>query len=57
MMSRMRTALKFMTYGILVGILFTPRSGSETRRELMRWATSTTRGLVGGRGGRMGAQP
>jgi len=55
MLSRMRTALKFMTCGILVGILFAPRSGSETRRELTRWATSSTRelfgGLVGGIGG------
>ena len=56
MLSRTRTALKFMTYGIVVGILFAPRSGADTRRELMHWATSTTRELFGGLAGGMGRE-
>lgn len=30
-MSRIRTAVKFFTYGLLIGVLFAPSSGAETR--------------------------
>lgn len=33
-MSRLRTAAKFFTVGLLVGLLFAPRSGEETRHKL-----------------------
>jgi len=56
MLTRMRTALKFMTYGLVIGLLFAPRRGTDTRRELVRWATSTVRDLPGGIRGAMGAQ-
>lgn len=46
MLSRMRVALKFMTYGILLGVFFAPRSGSETRREVGSWVSSFTKGLM-----------
>ncbi len=45
MLSRVQTALKFMTYGILIGIFFAPDSGAETRRKIMNWATSSFREL------------
>lgn len=48
MLDKMRVALKFMTIGILVGIFFAPRRGSETRHDLLHWTRSTTRGLFGG---------
>ncbi len=48
MLSRMRVALKFMTYGILIGVFFAPRSGSETRSQIMSKFGSMTGGLFGG---------
>jgi hypothetical protein len=47
----MRVALKFLTYGVLVGVLFAPRSGAETRRSVMSWVKSTAGGLTSGMGG------
>lgn len=47
MLSRVRTALKFMTYGVLIGIFFAPESGAETRRKVKNWATSGFRDLKG----------
>jgi gas vesicle protein len=44
----MRTAVKFFVYGLLVGLLFAPRSGDETRKELMNWVTSSVKGVTGG---------
>jgi gas vesicle protein len=40
-LSRARTAMKFFTYGLLIGVLFAPSSGQETRerlRDLLRRA-------------------
>lgn len=50
MLDKMRVALKFMTIGLLIGIFFAPRRGSETRRELLRWARPASGGLIGGGG-------
>ncbi|MDI3339476.1 MAG: YtxH domain-containing protein [Sphaerobacter sp.] len=55
MLSRMRIALKFMTYGIVVGLLFAPRRGAEMRHELIRWARARALSLRGGRRGAAGA--
>ncbi len=48
MLRRMRVALKFMTYGILIGVFLAPKSGAETRREVGSWVGSLTRGMLGG---------
>ncbi len=47
MIGRARTALKFFVYGLLIGLLFAPRSGEETRRELMGWITSSVKDITG----------
>ncbi|HET9015300.1 MAG TPA: YtxH domain-containing protein [Thermomicrobiaceae bacterium] len=56
MLTRARTALKFMTYGLVIGILFAPRRGSDTRDGVLRWATSAARDMVGGLVGSIGGQ-
>lgn len=47
MLSRFRTALKFMTYGLLIGIFFAPDRGDETRRKVMNWVSTNARQMVG----------
>jgi hypothetical protein len=47
MLSRLRTALKFLTYGVLIGIFFAPASGAENRQKVMNWVSSTCREFVG----------
>ena len=47
MIARTRTALKFFTYGLLIGVLFAPRSGKETRAAAMSWATKTAKETFG----------
>lgn len=37
MLARMRTAVKFFTWGMLIGIAFAPASGAETRDRLKAW--------------------
>ena len=39
MFSRARVATKFFTYGLIIGILFAPRSGAENRERLKSWIT------------------
>ncbi len=39
MLSRARTATKFFTYGLLIGVLFAPGSGEQTRQRLKSWIT------------------
>lgn len=47
MIRNMRTAVKFFVYGLLAGLLFAPRSGAETRKELMNWFGSSMKGITG----------
>jgi hypothetical protein len=44
MFGRARTAVKFLVYGLVIGLIFAPRSGEESRKEIIVWV----RGLVGG---------
>lgn len=46
MLKNMRTAVKFFTYGLIAGLLFAPRSGDETRQELMNWVSSSVKGIT-----------
>jgi hypothetical protein len=48
MIGRARTALKFFVYGLLLGLFFAPRSGAETRTQVMTWANQTAKELFGG---------
>ena len=52
MIERGRIALKFFVYGLLVGVLFAPASGAETRRRLLAWLEDQGLGLFGGGGSR-----
>jgi hypothetical protein len=40
MIARTRTALKFFTIGLLIGLFLAPRSGAETRAEIVSWGKS-----------------
>jgi len=52
MLGHARTAVKFLTYGLVIGLLFAPRSGKETRQEIIHWVTAsiqdTVQGVTGG---------
>lgn len=47
MISHARTAVKFFVYGLVLGLLFAPKRGEETRKEVMGWITSTVQETVG----------
>jgi len=46
MLSNARTAMKFFVYGLILGLLFAPRSGAETRKEVMSWVSETVQDMV-----------
>jgi hypothetical protein len=48
MIARTRTAMKFFTYGLLIGLLFAPRSGKETRGRVLSWASESAKSFLGG---------
>jgi gas vesicle protein len=48
MIARARTALKFFVYGLLIGLLFAPRSGEETRGRVFAWANQAVKDALGG---------
>lgn len=53
MIGRARTAVKFFVYGLVVGLLFAPRSGDETREQVLGWVNQTikdTTGSIGSNG-------
>ena len=47
MVDRARTAMKFFVYGLLVGLLFAPSSGEETRGRIMSWAGRMVKDVLG----------
>lgn len=51
MIGRARTALKFFVYGLLIGLLFAPRSGEETRGRVFAWVSQAVKETLGGAGG------
>jgi gas vesicle protein len=46
MLGNARTAMKFLFYGLVIGLLFAPRSGKETRKELIGWVSATVQDTV-----------
>ncbi len=46
MLGSARTAMKFFVYGLILGLLFAPRSGAETRKEVMGWASEAVKDTV-----------
>ena len=48
MIRHFKTAFKFFVYGLAVGLLFAPRSGAESRKELVNWLTGTVKEVIGG---------
>ncbi len=46
----MRTAIKFLTIGLLAGLLLAPRKGDETRKLLMERGKDYIKEALGGSG-------
>lgn len=42
-----RTAAKYFAIGVTLGLLFSPRTGEENRKELLNWARGTVGELMG----------
>ncbi|MEX2425744.1 MAG: hypothetical protein WD401_03180 [Thermomicrobiaceae bacterium] len=47
MLTKFRTGLKYLTYGVLIGIFFAPDRGADSRRKVINWVTSGFRDVVG----------
>jgi gas vesicle protein len=47
MIKHMRTAVKFFVYGLVAGLMFAPRSGAETRKELIGWVSNSVKDITG----------
>ena len=48
MFGHARTAVKFFVYGLVIGLLFAPQSGAETRAKVMEWASDALGSVLGG---------
>lgn len=48
MIGRARTGMKFFVYGLVLGLLFAPRSGDETRERVLGWANHAIKDALGG---------
>ncbi len=46
MLGNARTAMKFFVYGLILGLLFAPRSGAETRKEVIGWVSESIQDTV-----------
>ena len=47
MLGNARTAVKFLVYGLVIGLFFAPRSGKETRQEVKHWLSEAIQDTVG----------
>ena len=47
MLSHTRTAFKFLTYGLVIGLLFAPKSGKENRSDAIAWVRKTVKDTTG----------
>lgn len=47
-MRSMRTAFKYFVYGLLVGLFFAPRTGEETRQQVLDWFGNMMTEVLGG---------
>lgn len=43
MLGSARTAMKFFVYGLILGLMFAPHSGAETRKEVLGWVSETVK--------------
>ncbi len=57
MLDRLRTAVKFFTWGLALGLLFAPASGRELRRRMLRWAMGRVEACVARARERLTGQP
>lgn len=46
MIRNARTAVKFFVYGVIVGLMFAPQSGSQTRKQFFGWIGDTLQDTV-----------
>ncbi|MBA2760016.1 MAG: YtxH domain-containing protein [Chloroflexia bacterium] len=46
MIRNARTAVKFFVYGVIVGLMFAPQSGSQTRQKFFGWIGETVQDTV-----------
>ncbi len=42
-----RTAAKYFAIGVTLGLFFSPRTGEENRKELLKWARATVGEVMG----------
>lgn len=48
MLGNAKTAIKYFVYGLVIGLAVAPRSGAETRKEVINWATDAIRNVLNG---------
>ena len=41
MLRQTRTAIKWLVYGLIIGLLFAPAAGKETRNQILKWASDS----------------
>ena len=46
-MQSLRISIKFFTFGLLAGLLFAPRPGKETRRQIIDHASTRVQEALG----------
>ena len=46
MIDKARSSMKFLVYGLLIGLAFSPYSGKENRSRVVGWFASSVRDVV-----------